>query len=81
MRLHCRHLDSQDLFRLGRHFLDDILLQSPQHERCQLLVQVFDLGFLVDISEIEVVGQLDYTSESIKESGRVAHISPASRSA
>jgi hypothetical protein len=60
MRLHSRHLDSKDLFRLGRHLLDDILLQSSQHECAELLVEVLDLGFLIDIGEIKVVRQLDW---------------------
>jgi hypothetical protein len=60
MRLHSRHLDSKDLFRLGRHLLDDILLQSSQHECAELLVEVLNLGFLIDIGEIKVVRQLDW---------------------
>jgi hypothetical protein len=46
MRLHSRHLDSKDLLRLGRHL--------------ELLVEVLDLGFLIDIGEIKVVRQLDW---------------------
>ena len=61
MRLHCRHLDSQDLLRLRRHFLDDVLLESSKHERPKILMEVFDLGFLVNVVQVEVVGQLDWS--------------------
>lgn len=59
MRLQRRHFHSQDLFRLGRQFLDHILLQSPQHQRPELVVQILDLG-LVCIIQVEIVCELDY---------------------
>jgi hypothetical protein len=59
VRLHGRHFHAQDLFALGGEFLDDILLQPPQHERGELLMEVLDLGLLIGIVEIEIVGEVD----------------------
>ena len=60
MRLHGRHFDSENLFRLGRQFLDHILFQSPQHECAELFVEIFDLGFLIRVVQVEVVCKLDW---------------------
>ena len=58
MRLQSRHLHPQNLFRLGRHFLDDILLQATQHQRPELVVKIIDLC-LVRVVQVKVVCKLD----------------------
>jgi hypothetical protein len=59
MRLHRGHFHTQDLLRLARQLLDNVLLQPPQHERAKLLVQVFDLRLLIRVVQVEIVGKLD----------------------
>lgn len=66
MCLHCRHFHSKDLLRLRRQLLDDVLLQPSQHECSQFVVQILDLGFLIHVIQIKVVGQLDCRQLNLK---------------
>ena len=57
--LHRTHLDSEDPLALRGERSQDVTLQSAQHERLQLLVQLLDLRFVIHVAEIELVRQLD----------------------
>ena len=76
--LHPRHLNAEDLLRFRRELFDDILLQPPEHEGAELLMQIFDLGLLIDIVQVEIIGELDCELSLITTA---AYISPASGNA
>ena len=64
MRLHRTHLDSEDPLALRWERGEDISLEAPEHERLELLVQLFDLLLMVDVGEVKLVGQYDCKSRN-----------------
>lgn len=50
--LHLTELHADDELGLGRHILEHISLEPPQHVRPQQVVQLLDLVFLGDVSKL-----------------------------
>lgn len=59
MLLEARHLDTQNGLGLGGQLLDDILLETTEHKSLELRVEGLDLGLLLRIAELEVIGELE----------------------
>lgn len=50
--LHLAQLHTDDQLCLGRHVLEHIGLEPPEHVRPQQVVQFFDLVFFGDVSKL-----------------------------
>lgn len=50
--LHRAQLHSDNQLGLGRHVLEDVSLQPPQHVRSQQVVELLDLVLLRDVSKL-----------------------------
>jgi hypothetical protein len=61
VRLHGAHFHTQDPFAFCGKRFEYVSLQSSQHQRLELCVQLLDLGFVIYITEIELAGQCNYT--------------------
>jgi hypothetical protein len=53
------HFDTKDRLGLGRELLDDVLLETTNHEGLKLTVQGLDLDLLLSVTQLKVVGQLE----------------------
>ena len=59
MRLQGTHLHAEDAFALCRERCEDITLQTPQHVRLKLLVQLLDLLLVVVVGEVEFIREVN----------------------
>lgn len=50
--LHLAQLHADDQLGLGRHVLEDISLEPPQHVRPQQIMQLLDLVFFGDVGKL-----------------------------
>ena len=57
VRLHGTHFDAQNSFAFRRKRFEYVALQPPQHQRLKLGMQFLDLGFVIDVTEIELASQ------------------------
>ena len=57
------HLHTQDALALCWQALDDISLQSTQHQRLKLLMELFDLRLVVDVRQVKLIRERDYETD------------------
>jgi hypothetical protein len=60
MGLESTHFDSKDAFTLRGQFSEHITLETSQHPRLQLFMELLDLCFVVDVVQVELVRQGNY---------------------